>query len=187
MRTRLLAALAAVAVMSGTASATPPAPVYWQGTYGSSPFYARQIVTDAPNNFCAAPVFPWNLVVLVSGGYVCYAASASPAETAGGDFIAEYAICVGDPSKDYNAQFGNWENAFEIYDDTAGAIVREWTEPSTYAAHDFRLHAGDCAFWLWNLPMVTDAGTPLTSGHTHHVLFHNGTGPELMSAYFVAP
>jgi hypothetical protein len=187
MRTWLSAALISVAALTGTASATPPpSPVWWQGTYGNAPFWGRQISDNGSRVDCnedgLLPLRTLGLGILFNGPTFCSDASASPANHHGGDMLLELATCI-TPESDHVDWSG--EVSFDIVDNVTHETVRHWDSGQS-ASYAYTLHGGQCAFQLWNLAMVTDAGVPFTSGREYVALFQWDEG-ETHNPTFVAP
>jgi hypothetical protein len=164
---------------------TAPAPVWWQGTYGASPFFGRQVVDDAAEaDDCGRDA----TLGVIPGNGTCYGAELQGAVSQGGPFIGEVKACAAtDNVSAQNVNPPDPETEFVIYDETAKQTVRTWREPAGYDAAPYTLDPGDCAFYLWHLPLVDDAGNPIPSGHRYHLRFVHDGVLELTTPTATAP
>ena len=190
----MLAVLAACAttVVPAPARATAPEPQYWSGPYGPAPYFARQVVQDPDWNTCAdwEPSETDRLLALVlrGGGRTCQRFVVQPGSTSGSDYVAELVLCRAPRSSSAESfPGGSPELQYDVADFDAGQSVNHWQDPATYTPSGFALQPGDCAVYLLIQPMLKADGTPLTSGHRHHLTYRHMNGSELVSDGFVAP
>lgn len=180
---------------SPTSTWTPPpsgypTPKYWRGSYGASPYFARQVVTAPPENFCRDAEPQVTDPVLPNGGGFCMRMVVQPSAQHGGDYLAELAICLARDAVQaagfYPSSEG-WEVQYDVYDYDAKQTVAQWRAPASYTPSAFTLQPGDCAFYVWHQQLVKTDGTPFTAGHEHYMNYRHASTTESVSDIFIAP
>lgn len=160
-------------------------PTFWRGAYGPAGFYGVQLVEGTAGDVCAE-----NTALLLPGSeadsHTCYRLTVTPPQEQGGGFLTEVAVCR-TPSGDGESYSwdGGAPHTYAVHDAETDATVRTWRPPST--SEPYALSPGNCAFYLWHLLAMDDAGRPLPSGRTYYALVDAHHEVELRSAEFPVP